>query len=221
MIRKVALSLVSVAIMAAGSTQAAPVISIGNPNNQGTSNVLFTPCGDGLPATGTTIQGCLNTDHSEIVTFTSGDGLLASGGQNGIDAARNTFNDLTIALADDTLGFSKLIFNIDVANSRARSMGGSVTLLAELASGETFEQAFELRGNGQNFFGIVAAENELIRSLRLVSSLGLAGLNQIRVGSAQLTDSGVDVPAPAAFGLLGMGLLGLVGLRRRGWHVPA
>ena len=34
-------------------------------------------------------------------------------------------------------------------------------------------------------------------------------------GSVKITDTPMDVPAPATLGLIGIGLLGLLGLRRR------
>jgi hypothetical protein len=110
-------------------------------------NVVFNPCGLG-GNTGTTVQGCLNSDPTELVNFSSTQSLTIGegGGQATITGTGDgNFTDFTIALADPTKGFGKLQFSIDAFDD------GTAFFQATDQFGTTFDfGAFALDGNGLN-----------------------------------------------------------------------
>ena len=68
-------------------------------------------------------------------------------------------------------------------------------------------------GNGQNFFTLDSADNQVAVSFSLVSTVDIqdiSDLEQVRLG---VTSAGV--PEPSTLGLIGLGLLGLGAMKRR------
>ncbi|HEY0365589.1 MAG TPA: hypothetical protein VGC73_03890, partial [Pyrinomonadaceae bacterium] len=178
------------AIMAlASSTAWADPITItaGNPGNQNTDNVLFN--NGGLVHSGTLVQGDFNGSGAGFIvdfTSTSGNGNLGvSGGQAVlIGGAGNTpLTNATVQLENGAT-FTKLILNIDVTNGLAPPTQVQFTVSYTLLGGQVFNQVFTVSPNGQNFFGIEAAEGAVINS---VTVQGLNGttfqdINQWRLG---------------------------------------
>ena len=129
-------------MMAASSTAwADPItITVGNPNNQNTDNVLFN--NPALVHTGLLVQGDFNgAGAGFIVDFTSGSGsgnLGVSGGQAVlIGGSGNTpFSNVTVQLENGAT-FQKLIFNIDVTNGLANA-SVQFTVNYTLAGGQVF-----------------------------------------------------------------------------------
>ena len=109
-------------------------------------NVVYNPCGTSAGPS-TTVQGCLNTDDSILVNFSSNENLLISGGgQAVINAQDGSFNRVTIALNDPILGFSKLQFNLDV------SADSTASFVAVDKFGTVFNFGpLGLNGEGENF----------------------------------------------------------------------
>ncbi len=176
-------------------------------------NVVFNPCGLG-GSIGTTVQGCLNSDHTELVNFTSTEPLLIGegGGQATITGATDgNFTDFSIALADPTKGFSKLQLSLDTF------LDGQIHFTALDQFGTTFDfGTYALDGSGLNKFTLYSTDAQVALSFSGFSTIpidDLSDLEQVRIGEADTT---TKVPESTSLALLGGGLFGLgLILRRR------
>jgi hypothetical protein len=218
-LQRLVLSLAAAVVMIAASSTAwaDPItITVGNPGNTGTDNVLFN--NGALIHSGTLVQGDFNgAGAGFIVDFTSasGNGNLGVGGGQAVlvgGAGNSPFTNATVQLENGAT-FQKLIFNIDVTNGLANA-SVQFTVNYTLAGGQVFQQVFSVDANGQNFFGIQAAEGAVINSVT-IQALGnttFAEINQWRVGGFNTVG---EVPEPASLFLLGSGLAGTAGMVRR------
>ncbi len=161
-LQRLVLSLAAAVVMMAASSTAwaDPItITVGNPGNEGTDNVLFN--NGALIHSGTLVQGDFNASGAGfIVDFTSGSGngnLGVSGGQAVLvgGAGNNPFTNVTVQLENGAT-FQKLIFNIDVTNGLTPPTQVQFTVNYTLVGGQVFNQVFTVDANGQNFFGIQA-----------------------------------------------------------------
>ena len=219
--RLITLSAAIVVMMMASATVWADPITIttGNPNNQGTDNVLFN--NGSLVHSGLVVQGDFNgAGAGFIVDFTSASGsgnLGVSGGQAVlVGGTGNTpFTNVTVQLENGAT-FQKLILNIDVTNGLAPPTQVQFTVNYTLSGGQVFNQVFTVDANGQNFFGILAGDGAVINSVT-VQALGnttFAEINQWRLGGFN-TPQQNEVPEPATLLLLGTGIAGTAGAMRR------
>jgi PEP-CTERM motif len=209
----------AIMVIASSTAFADPiVITIGNPGNQNTDNVLFN--NGSLVHSGALVQGDFNGSGAGfIVDFTSASGngnLGVSGGQAVlVGGTGNTpFTNVTVQLEDNAT-FKKLILNIDITNGLPPPTQVQFTVNYTLMGGQVFNQVFTVDTNGQNFFGIEAFEGAVINSVT-VQGLGnttFAEINQWRLGG--FAPANEPVPEPASLFLMGSGLLGAAGAIRR------
>ena len=208
----------AIMVMASSTAWADPiVITVGNPGNQNTDNVLFN--NGSLVHSGLLVQGDFNGSGAGfIVDFTSASGsgnLGVSGGQAVLvgGSGNNPFTNTTVQLENGAT-FTKLILNIDVTNGLQPPTQVQFTVNYTLSGGQVFSQVFSVDTNGQNFFGIEAFQGAVINSVT-VQALGnttFQDINHWRLGGFAPANT---VPEPASLFLLGSGLVGTAGALRR------
>lgn len=212
----------AIMMIASATVWADPItITTGNPGNTGTDNVLFN--NPALVHSGALVQGDFNgIGAGFIADFTSASNtgnLGVSGGQAVlVGGTGNTpFSNVTMQLENGAT-FTKLILNIDVTNGLQPPTQVQFTVNYTLAGGQVFNQVFTVDTNGQNFFGIQAAEGAVINSVTIqgLGNTTFADIDQWRVGGFPTPQT--EVPEPASLLLLGSGLVGTASALRRRYN---
>lgn len=200
------LSSVSALVLAAAvPTAKATIIGVqGNTPQVGDENILLN---NGL--TGSTISGNGNNSGFQVNFSSTLDTLTApANGQARVEATDGEVNEVMIVVPGGS--FESLIFN---------AFNGSGTLDVVAVANEpgggtaTFNFSWDL-SNGQNFSTYTTLDGETIASVTITSVDGFTDLRQVRLGGIDVPTTSVPDGGATAM-LLGLGILGVAGLRRK------
>ena len=194
--------LVGVVLASAFTSASALIIVTGNVP-QIDSNLVRNACGLATPDTGNPVFGCLNNNHSAVVTLSSDETINISGGQASVVAVDDLFSTLTIALNPLTT----VILDIDA------SADGFITF----TDGAGTSSPFALDGNGQNFFTATGITGSFLTFHTTLTSGGaetdiVTDVSQIRLGGPVAA-----IPEPETYALMmaGLAAIGFIGRRRK------
>jgi hypothetical protein len=150
---------------------------------------------------GTTINGCLNTDHNAIIDFTSNETLVFdAGGQAVVRGQDGDLQTLTIDPISFTL--NEMIVNVEAnANGFAQFCDNS----------GCFGTLFAISQNGSNFFDISFNPDADFLTINTFLNSNATGAAQLIADTKQwrvdLTNGPTPVPEPASLAILGAGLI--------------
>ncbi len=195
-----------VALGFAATPARADIVITQGPTSAADENIQFNDPGQissGLFVTGRTNQ----TDTR--FRFSSNENIITpAGGQARIEASDGAFSTLRIEPFNTGIFFTELDFNVN-ANTN-----GMVTITATENNGMMTAMTFSVASGGENFFQVLAINNQLIRSVTISSTSQIfQDIRQIRVGG--VTTSNNPIPEPTTMLLLGTGLAGIAGVVRR------
>lgn len=205
---RVQLPVVLAGVALAGAVGAANALDVfvGNNPQPAQSNLIRNACGlDAASGQGTSILGCLNDNHAQLVSVMSDESLVfAGGGQARVEGSTGGYSLLTLSAGGANL--TSVILNLNV------SQDGFVSF----SDGTTTSSLFKVVASGQNFFTLTGTFSSL--SLRTFAdaagtteSDSILDAREIRLGTAVAA-----VPEPQTYALMlaGLGVIGFLGRRR-------
>ena len=180
------------------------------------------------------------TNQSDLEVLFTGNEILESGpqGQAEITGQDGGFDYLEVTLADPTLAFTEILFNIFPTDGQnGQPLAGKIDLSVETINGNASQQ-FDYSEAGQNWFRIIATDDMAIKKVIIQSNVNIDSLTigeakQFRIGVCvpTKTPNGItcgeppcevncnEVPEPAALLITGSGLVVLgaasTAIRRR------
>ena len=207
---RTAVALAGLIAGSASTASASILFGVGPAFVQPSENLQFN---DGLFAgPGLTVQGATNQTGT-VFNLTGIENLMTpSNGQARVeDELQTGFTSLYIDALDPDVFYQEFEANLN-------ALGNGVAHIRVVDNaGTAFDFSFDVDGNGQNFFGLRAIDEQLIDSV-LITTMGteLADVRQIRLGGVTEGDGTPDtVPEPSALILFGVSLAAAGRLARR------
>jgi hypothetical protein len=142
------------------------------------------------------VNGVTGPNNTEV-TFTGSENLTVQG--QSITAETGTFNFLLFTLTDPGSAFTAAEFNLTAAAS------GPISIFAYDQFGDGFGGVFALSEIGSNWFNVVATNDQIIRSIVLMSTAPLTDVGSVRLGGITAT----LVPEPATWAIMIAGFGGV------------
>jgi hypothetical protein len=173
---------------------------------QSDENILFNV--GSLTQTGNPVEGITN-QTGVIVNFLSDEDLTTpSGGQARVEAVDGSFTNYTFSIPG--YFYTSYIFNLNTLGNES----GTATITATDNFGTDFIFSNQTINQGENFFTVVAQDNQLISSVNVMSTAALEDVRQNRVGGVTAGEAEV-IPEPGTYALIAAGLGTLFLVRRR------
>lgn len=216
--------------VAAGAAMASPAYAtliVTEAGGGGGDNLISAACDAEIVGPATTIEGCLNGDHSLVIRIEGNENIFFdAGGQAVIAASDGYLSYLKFSIPGYT--FDEIIFNLD------GFVDGTVSFANNLGD---VSGLYDLGGSGENFFTLSGDDFEWVSFTAQATSYdsingpgvnivqvpqNVVDVKQVRLNAGDEIDpcptgdcDPTEVPEPGTMALFGTALIGLAALRRR------